>query len=272
MRRQQIEGAATWHVLSRAARRLDLFRDAVDYRAFLERLESACEKSGVAALAYALMPNHYHLLASGSTQGLAAAMHRLNRSYARAFNTRHDQRGHVFEGTYRALVLAPEWRVAHASRYLHLNPVASKLVKKPGDWRWSSYTAYVMGRSDVRGLRTAGILKMVGGKAGYVKDMPRAMDAMPRKNATNSPEGLWESEARWIRAHVADHPPAGIDANALGLYIASEAGVPPRVGAVVFGFSSPLYAGIVVSRWEDRLDRDAKFAAAVKAWRTEAGL
>jgi hypothetical protein len=83
---------------------------------------------------------------------------------------------------------------------------------------------------------------------------------------------LWEAEARWVQAQVAAAPPEGIDAKALALVIAREAGVPPRVSAGVFGFSSPLYAGIVASRWDDRMERDAKFAEAVKAWRRRAGI
>ena len=227
MRRQQVEGAATWHVMSRAVRRLDLFRDDTDYRAFIERLESACEKSDVAPLAYALMPNHYHLLASGSTPALAAAMHRLNRSYARAFNTRHGQRGHVFEGSYRSFPMLTEWRMVHASRYIHLNPVAAKLARRPSEWKWSSYGAYAGGKTDVRGLRAGGILQMAGGREEYAKGVQEMMETLPKKNPANSPEGLWEAEARWVQARVAAAPPEGIDAKALGLVIAREAGVPP---------------------------------------------
>ncbi len=272
MKRLAIDGAGTWHVMSRAVRRLELYRDDTDYRAFLDRLDAAAVATGVVPLAYALMPNHYHLLVNGTTAALGDAMHRVNRSYARAYNTRHEQGGHVFEGAYKAFLMRGDWRIVHASRYIHLNPVAARLGKRPGDWRWSSYGAYTGGKADLRSLRANTVVDLAGGRADYANAMAEAQDAMPKKHPTHSPEALWETQARWILARVTAQPLEGVDAKALALHIASEAGVPPRVSAGVLGFSSPLYASIVTTRWGDRLGRDAKFAAAVKEWKQQNGM
>ncbi|MBI4248447.1 MAG: transposase, partial [Elusimicrobia bacterium] len=50
------------HVLARGIERRAIFRDKTDYQDFLSRLESSLEKSPNHILAWALMPNHFHLL------------------------------------------------------------------------------------------------------------------------------------------------------------------------------------------------------------------
>ncbi len=206
---------------------MELARDAADAKAFFLRLDQACRATGLEALGWALLPTHYHLVVRGTGAALAAAMHRLNRSYARAFNRRHGGRGHLYESAYRAYPKAP-WQAAHDVRAMRL--LAKKWVSK--------------------------------GPAASFETAPRLFDV-------DTPEAMWESETRFIHLLGA---PEGIDAKALALHVASGAGVPPRVSAPVLGFSSALYAGLVVSRWEDRLDRDSLFAEQVMQWRTRHGL
>ena len=55
-------GGYVYHVLSRAAARLTLFRKAADYDAFLRVLDEALERTPTRLLAYCLMPTHWHFV------------------------------------------------------------------------------------------------------------------------------------------------------------------------------------------------------------------
>ncbi len=57
-----IVGGLAYHVMNRVAGRQDLFADADDYAAFERVLAEAREREGMRVCAYALLPNHFHLV------------------------------------------------------------------------------------------------------------------------------------------------------------------------------------------------------------------
>jgi len=67
----------------------------------------------------------------------------LNVSYAVSYNRRHKRRGHLFGGRFKALLIDADAYLSHLSRYIHLNPVRAKMVRRPQDYPWSSYRALV---------------------------------------------------------------------------------------------------------------------------------
>lgn len=64
-------------------------------------------------------------------------------SYTVYFNRRHDGTDHLFEQLYKAFLVDRDSNLLQVSRYIHLNPVAAKLVARPQAYRWTSYAAYV---------------------------------------------------------------------------------------------------------------------------------
>ena len=50
------------HVMARGIERRDLFQDDGDRQEFLLRLETALRRTGASVYAWALIPNHFHLL------------------------------------------------------------------------------------------------------------------------------------------------------------------------------------------------------------------
>ena len=87
------------HVIARGIERRDIFRSSHDYQDFLARLEQGVEKDRNQIFAWALMPNHFHLLVRSGSGGLPSMMRRLMTGYAVAFNTRHKRSGHLFQHT-----------------------------------------------------------------------------------------------------------------------------------------------------------------------------
>jgi len=95
---------------------------------------------------------------------LSQAMQWLNTSYVAYFNSRHKRAGHLFQGRYKAFVIDKDNYLIEACRYIHLNPVRAQIVKRPQDYKWSSYHTYLGKKTDVAGLDTEVVLRQFGKK------------------------------------------------------------------------------------------------------------
>jgi REP element-mobilizing transposase RayT len=115
------------HVVVRGIERRAIFMDKADYEEFLERLEHA--KQDARIFAWALMPNHVHLLVRTGLQPLARFMRRLLTGYAVYFNGRHRRAGHLFQNRYKSIVCEEDAYLKVLARYIHLNPLKAGLVK-----------------------------------------------------------------------------------------------------------------------------------------------
>ncbi len=133
---------AVYHVISRGDGKGKIFSDAADYKKFLNVIKKAKRRYGVIVYAYALMPNHYHFLIETPRANLTRLMHCVQTTYSVYYNTRHGRTGHVFQGRYKAILVEKDNYLLRLSRYIHLNPVRAKMVKRPQDYRWSSFGEY----------------------------------------------------------------------------------------------------------------------------------
>lgn len=137
------------HVIVRGNNRDDIFCADEDYRFYLEKLQLACEKHGVALHAYVLMTNHVHLLATPSIEdGLSKAMQLLGRYYVQYFNYCHERTGTLWEGRYKATLVDSEAYLLTCMRYIELNPVRAGMAGHPSDYPWSSYARNAQGKPD----------------------------------------------------------------------------------------------------------------------------
>ena len=138
---------ATYHVTSRGDRREPIYRDDADRSAQLQVIAAAMDRFQAKVLAYCLMGNHYHLVVHTPLANLSGLMRQVNGVYTQAFNRRHGQVGHLFQGRFKAIVVDCDAYLMSLCRYVERNPVAAGLVAAPGDWAWSSYLAHV-GQAD----------------------------------------------------------------------------------------------------------------------------
>ena len=109
------------------------------------RLEK--EKNHTDILAYCLMPNHFHLLLKqNSENGISKLLGNLQNSYARYFNIKNERIGPLFQGQFKAVKIDGEEQLLHVSRYIHLNPYSSAIVKDLNalqSYTWSSLREYL---------------------------------------------------------------------------------------------------------------------------------
>ncbi len=134
---------AIYHITSRGDRREDIYFDDVDRKRWLEVLDEVCERFNWNVHAYCQMTNHYHLLVETVDGNLSRGMRHLNGQYTQSVNRRHGLVGHLFQGRFKAILVQKESYLLELSRYVVLNPVRAKMVRRPENWRWSSYPAHI---------------------------------------------------------------------------------------------------------------------------------
>jgi len=136
------EGAIS-HITQHASGKEPLFLEDADYLYMLHLMKEVLCEFKCRVLSFVLMPNHIHLLLKFLESNMPDVMKALLQRYAMYFNKKYQRRGHVFCGAYRSALCFDDSYLLAASLYIHLNPVRSKLVEKPMDYRWSSCALFL---------------------------------------------------------------------------------------------------------------------------------
>jgi putative transposase len=130
---------ALYHVTARGDGGEAIYRNDADREDFLRGLASVIGRYHWRCHAYCLMDNHYHLLLETPEANLSKGMRQLNGLYTQRFNRRHRRVGHVLQGRFKAILVEKDAYLLELARYIVLNPVRAKIVRKPHAYRWSSY-------------------------------------------------------------------------------------------------------------------------------------
>ncbi|MBI2086102.1 transposase [Candidatus Daviesbacteria bacterium] len=111
-------------------------------------------------LTFCLMPNHFHfLLRQLKDKGISKFLGNLQNSYTRYFNTKRERDGSLFLDQFKAVLIRTEEQLIHVSRYIHLNPYTSYVVKDISGllkYPWSSLSDYLKNNSEICELDTIG--------------------------------------------------------------------------------------------------------------------
>ena len=128
------------HVIQRGNNRAATFRSPSDYMRYRDILHAASQRSKCAIHAYALMPNHVHiLLTPEEDEGPSRMMQLIGSRYVPYVNSRIPRTGTLWEGRYRSSLVNSDRYFFMCSRYIELNPVRAHMTDDPGHHLWSSY-------------------------------------------------------------------------------------------------------------------------------------
>jgi putative transposase len=138
-------GGIAYHVMNRTWGAIELFQDAGDYEAFERVLAEAVERDkAMRVCAYALMPNHFHLVLWPEHDGqLSRFMQWLTMTHAQRWHAhRHSGgRGHLYQSRFRSFPIQHDIHFLHVCRYVERNALRANLARRAEQWRWSSLWA-----------------------------------------------------------------------------------------------------------------------------------
>jgi REP element-mobilizing transposase RayT len=138
---------AIYHVFNRGNFRSDLFASPDVIDSFRRTFFEAALRFHWQVEAFALMRNHYHFAIATQEPNLSVGMQWLQSTFAVRFNRLRDERGHLFQGRYHALLVESGEYLARLVNYIHLNPVVAGVATVP----------------ELRKLTTTSLFHFIGG-------------------------------------------------------------------------------------------------------------
>jgi hypothetical protein len=110
------------------------------------------------------MGNHFHLALETPRGNLVAGMQWLESTYANRFNRYRNERGHLFQSRYKALLVEPGDALGQLCAYIDLNPVRAGIVSVEclKDHRYSSYWYLDRPRRRPKELASTAALNAIG--------------------------------------------------------------------------------------------------------------
>lgn len=146
---------AVYHVTCRGNERQDIFKDDEDRKRFLQMLVQSVNIYSIKLYSYVIMANHFHLLLETPKANLSEFMRKFNITYTGYYNRRHKRVGHLYQGRYKSVLVDKSEYLSVLSRYIHLNPIKIKTMKKLSEpekikylirYRWSSLPGFLSTR------------------------------------------------------------------------------------------------------------------------------
>ncbi len=119
-----------YHVYNRGNNKRPIFFSTKDYQRFLDKLKEYKEKFDLTLIAYSFMPNHFHLeLRQNRDTPLSVFVQAMLNSHAKYVSLKYEMVGHVFQGPFKAKLIADESSLLQLSRYIHLNCIKDEIFK-----------------------------------------------------------------------------------------------------------------------------------------------
>jgi putative transposase len=155
----------------RGIERSKIFRNDKDRDNFLERIGVILSETKTPCYAWALMPNHFHLLLRTGPIPISTVMRRVLTGYATWFNRRHRRYGHLFQNRFKSILCQEDSYLLELVGYIHLNPLRAGLVKdmdELGRYKYSGHSVLI-GKMKKGWQDTESVLKMFGEQSGSAR-------------------------------------------------------------------------------------------------------
>ena len=166
---------AVHHIMVRGIERRKIFDSDADRDHFLHRMGEILLDTQTTCFAWALMPNHFHLLLRTGKVPISTIMRRLLTGYALWFNRSRCRHGHLFQNRFKSILCQEDSYLLELVRYIHLNPLRAGLVKSIQELDMFPYSGHstLMGGFKKSWQETDEILKLFGSKPALARRMYR---------------------------------------------------------------------------------------------------
>jgi putative transposase len=149
MRRARVTYQNAYHYIRNdGIEDLGIFLDDSSKAYFLKLLKEKIKKLKIRLLSYHIMDNHYCLVLQNCSGRLSDFMRELNSQYAINYRKKNSNKGYVFQGRYKSVLIEEGVYLQKTIIYTLLSPVRDKLVRNPYNYKWSSIKEYFNDKKD----------------------------------------------------------------------------------------------------------------------------
>ena len=152
------KGNETYHIVVQGKRGTRLFEEDEDKRIYLEKLRIGCEERGAGLLAYAILPDHLHLVVAengGTVSGLMRSVHVM---FTALYRKRHGlpSEDAIIRDRFRSERIESDRRLMEVIWHIHREAVMLGLCERAEAYPWSSAAVYAKAEKE-REERGSGI-------------------------------------------------------------------------------------------------------------------
>ena len=162
-----LETDKLYHIYTHTNGNENIFRNDENYIYFLKRYQEFISPVAT-TYAWCLMPNHLHLLVKVKSEkevrtifstkikesfqhqpellskNIILQFSHLFNAYSKAYNKFYNRRGSLFMRAFKRKEIANDSYFTSVILYIHRNPLHHGFVTNLADWKWSSYTEFLM--------------------------------------------------------------------------------------------------------------------------------
>ena len=132
-----------FHTIVQGINKEYIFNKEEHIRKYLTLLEKYKEEYNISILAYCIMNNHAHLLLHvQKIEEMSKYMHKVNALYANYYNKATNRVGVLFRNRYQTEPIYNERYLMQCIKYIHMNPVKARMVKRCEEYEFSSAREY----------------------------------------------------------------------------------------------------------------------------------
>lgn len=136
-----------FHIMNRGNNGQHIFTYDEDYKYYLEKLFDLKMEHPFDLYHYCLMQTHVHMLVKTQKgTDFSTFSKRLNLSYANYFKKNYGSFGHFWQGRFKSQLIGNDIYFMQCGKYIEMNPLRAGLAKDPSEYKWSSYSHYMLGK------------------------------------------------------------------------------------------------------------------------------
>lgn len=133
---------------------------------YINLIKKYAKKYNILLISYCLMDNHAHVLIyTDKVNQLSLFMQNINSKFALYYNKDICRVGYVFRGRYNSQYIDNREYLLNCLNYIHMNPVNANIIKKPEEYKYSTYNDYL----NKTGIINSEVLNKVFEKEDYLQ-------------------------------------------------------------------------------------------------------
>jgi len=145
IKRRRESKTGFYHVFVKGINNEKIFNQQREKIYFKSIILKQLSKYQIEIYSYCIMSNHAHFIIRAEIKVLSVFMAAILAEYAAYYNLKHNRNGHVFQNRFRSECIEDEKYFWSCLKYIHLNPVKARMVKKLENYKYSSISEYISG-------------------------------------------------------------------------------------------------------------------------------